>query len=147
MSCYGKTLLQVALTPIRNIVEKSQHPPASSIHPVQYLSQRKVRDSSVTPRPQFHADTLRQSMLGKGLARSRSEAREDAFGVSKDREASGGFGSLRAPKPLNTIIYMPRLGLPGRAFSEEIDKSLSLRSRNDGAAGRSQSERLGCWKL
>ena len=68
-------------------------------------------------------------MLGAGLARSRSEAREDTFGVSRDREAHGGYGSPNSPKPLNTIMYMPRLGLPGRAFSEEIGKSLSLRSR------------------
>ena len=120
-----ETLLQVDLTPDGSITKEAQHSSSSSSHPMKSPSRWKITDSSVTPGPQFHSDTLRQSMLGTGLARSRSEAHEDTFGVSRDRTTHGGFGVSRSPKPLNTVMYMPQLGLSGRSFSAEVGKSLS----------------------
>ena len=101
----------------------------------------KIKDSNISPSPQFQAHTLRHSMLGTGRLRSRSEAVEEAFGVSRERETSGGFGSMRGPKALNTIMYLPRLGLSGRGFGEEVDKTLSLSSRH-GAQTTQTTEKM-----
>ena len=36
---------------------------------------------------------------------------------------------------MNTIMYLPRLGLPGKRLGDEVVKGLSLRSRRGGTAG------------
>ncbi len=100
-----------------------------------------MQDSNFSPGPQFYAETLRRSSLARGLARSRSEAVENAFGVSRDREGHvGDFGSLRAPKPLDTVMYLPRLTLPKRGLVEDVTASLSFRGRARGREKDSSEE-------
>jgi hypothetical protein len=131
-------LLQDSLTPIGSTLSKVQAISTSAL-----VQSKRVQDSNFSPGPQFHAETLRRSSLARGFARSRSEAVENAFGVSRDREGHiRDFGSLRAPKPLNTIMYLPRLTLPKRGLVEDVTSSLSFRGRTRGREKESSGEEM-----